>query len=53
MSFWGSTFIFDGVPSETHSLYISSPDGGDVDVTGTSDVELYTEKVFRKPKFVR
>lgn len=50
MSFWGSTFVFDGVPSETHSLYIASPDGGDVDVTGASDVELYTEKVFRKPR---
>lgn len=48
MSFWGATFVFDGVPSETHSLYISSQDGGSVDVTGSSDVELFTESVLRR-----
>lgn len=51
MSFWGSTFIFDGVPSELYGLYISSSsDGGDVEIAGSSDVETFTESVLRKSK---
>jgi len=50
MSFWGASFIFDGKPSELYSLYIASPNGGDVDVTGSSNVELYVESLYRKSK---
>ena len=50
MSFWGASFIFDGIPSELHSLYISSPDGGEVDTNGSSNVELYVENLYRKSK---
>jgi phage-related protein len=50
MSFWGNTFIFDDIPSETYGLYISSPEGGMVDTTGSGDVELMTQTVFRRPK---
>lgn len=50
MAFWGNTFVFNGIPSETYNLYISSPDGGMVDTTGSGDVELHTQTVFRRPK---
>lgn len=50
MSFFGSAFIFDDVPSEIYNLYISSPDGGMVETSGSGDVEILTQKVFRNPK---
>lgn len=50
MAFWGNSFIFAGIPSETYNLYISSPDGGMVETTGAGDVVLLTETVFNRPK---
>lgn len=50
MAFWGYTFIFKNIPSETYNLYISSPDGGMIQTAGSGDVELLTQKVFRNPK---
>ena len=50
MSFWGQRFIFDGIPSETHSLGIHTPDGSDASNMGSSNVELLTQEVWRKPK---
>jgi len=51
MSFWGYTFVFDGVPSETYNLYISTPEGGGLtEGAGSGDVELLTQTVFRNPK---
>lgn len=50
MSFWGATFVFDGRPSELYSLYIASPDGGSVNTTGSSDVELYVENIYKKSR---
>ena len=50
MSFWGQSFIFDGIPSETHSLGIHTPDGSDASNMGSSNVELLTQEVWRKAK---
>ena len=50
MAFWGYTFVFNNVPSETYGLYISSPDGDMVETDGSGDVELHTQTVFRNPK---
>lgn len=50
MAFYGYTFIFKDIPSEVYNLYISSPDGGMVETSGSGDVELLTQKVFRNPK---
>lgn len=50
MSFWGNSFIFDGIPSEVHSLTISTPDGGESTNPGSNDVELLTEEVYKKSR---
>lgn len=49
MSFWGHNFVWDGIPSEMYDLFISSPDGGDVEITTGNDVELLTETIYRRP----
>jgi len=49
MSFFGKTFIFNGVPSEAYGLYISTPDGGDGSFTAGSGIEPITEKIYRRP----
>ena len=48
MSFYGYTSMFDGIPSETYDLFISSPDGGEVEVPAANDVTLLTETVWRR-----
>lgn len=48
MSFFGKSFIFDGKSSEEYNLYISSSDGENARLTGAGDVELITQKVFRR-----
>lgn len=50
MSFFGKTFLFDGIPSETYGLYITTPDGGESFSAGGSDVEPILEKIYRRPK---
>lgn len=48
MSFYGRTFVFDGVPSENYSLTISSGSSGEETTNLPGDVKLYTEKIFRR-----
>lgn len=50
MSFFGRSFVYDGIPSETHNLFISSPDGGDVKTSGGSDTEVISEKIRRRSR---
>ena len=49
MSFFGSSFIFDGTPSDIYNLYISTPDGGETDNTGSTNVTILKDVVFRRP----
>lgn len=50
MAFFGRSFIYDGVPSETYNLYI-----GDIDASGinqsmaSSAMEILEQKIYRKP----
>jgi len=48
MSFFGRSFVFDGIPSETYNLFISSPDGGDVDTPGGSNVSIVKDEIRRR-----
>ena len=51
MGFFAKEFIFNGVPSSMYNLYVNSPNGGDFEVLpASSDVEIFTQKVFRRPK---
>src|SRR5258706_5426454 len=47
--FYGRSFIFDGISSEIYNLYINDlSDGSPVKVAGSSGLEVYEEKVYRK-----
>ena len=50
MAFFGRTFIFNDVPSETYGLYLgqSGSSGEDTNAAGT-DVSLLTQKIYRRP----
>lgn len=48
MSFWGRSFVFNGVPSETYNVYISSPDGGDVEIDASNTVEVLRQSIYRR-----
>jgi len=51
MAFFGKEFIFDGVPSSKYNLYINSPNGGDFEILpASSDVEIFTQRVYRRPR---
>jgi len=51
MPFWGLNFIFDGTPSETFGLIIGEMDASTNSTgAGSSNVELLTETVFKRPK---
>jgi len=52
MSFWACEFSYDNVPSSKFNLTISSASGdsGMQDVRASSDIELYTEQIYRRPK---
>lgn len=51
MAFTALSFIFDNIPCETYGLFLISKDGnGVLENMGSSSVELYTQKVYRKPK---
>jgi len=48
--FWGKTFIFDNVPSETYNLGIINFDEGKINSPGGADIEIVTKQLYRKPK---
>ncbi|MBP9123306.1 MAG: hypothetical protein KBF60_09165 [Ignavibacteriaceae bacterium] len=51
MSFFGKSFIFDSKSSELYNLYITSnQDGGFAKTIGSGDVEIITQKIFRRPE---
>lgn len=50
MPFSAKTFIFDDIPSEFYNLYIGEINGGGESSMKGSDVELITEKIYRRPK---
>jgi len=50
MSFYGRSFIFNGIPSESFGLYISDLDASGVSNSmGSYDVEVKEKKIFRRP----
>lgn len=50
MAFYGRSFIYDGVPSETYGLYISYIDSNAVNTSmGSSSVDIREETIFRRP----
>ena len=49
MAFYARSFIFDGIPSEVFGLIITSSDSGEGQWNASSDVEIKTEKLFRRP----
>jgi phage-related protein len=48
MGFTSSQFIFDGIPGENFGLLLHTPDGGESLTAGSSDVEIYTQNVYRR-----
>jgi phage-related protein len=49
MAFYGRSFIYDGVPSETYGLYISDIDANAVNQSmGSTSVEIREQKVYRR-----
>jgi len=48
--FWGKSFIWDGIPSETYNLGIVNFDTGKINSPAGSDIEIFTKSVYRKPK---
>ncbi|MFZ2992542.1 MAG: phage tail domain-containing protein [Microgenomates group bacterium] len=48
MSFYGANFIYNNIISSEYGLHISS--AGESDSTDGSDVELYTQELYRRPK---
>ncbi len=49
MSFYGSSFIFNSVPSEQYGLRISELDASAInEAMGSFDVEIYEQKVYRR-----
>jgi len=50
MPFYGRTFIYNGIPSEFFNCYIGDFGGeGESRTTGSNNVELLTQKLFRRP----
>jgi phage-related protein len=50
MPFYAKSFIFDNIPSEFYNAYIGSFDGaGDSRSSGSNNVDLLTQKLFRRP----
>lgn len=50
MSFQGRSFQYGDFTSEMFNLYITSPDGKDVEIDGAGSVNLITEKIMRRMK---
>ena len=50
MGFFADTFIFNEIPSEFYDLYLRTiNDSGEESVMASSDVQLLTQKLYRKP----
>jgi hypothetical protein len=50
MGFLAETFIFAGIPSETMNVYLGTiNDSGESTTSGSQDVALLTQKLFRRP----
>jgi phage-related protein len=50
MAFFGRSFIYDGVPSETYGLYISNIDASAINESmASSSMEVKEQKIFRRP----
>lgn len=50
MSFYGRSFIWDGVPSELFGLYIADIDANGINTSmGSSSMEIIEKKIFRRP----
>lgn len=50
MAFYGRSFIYDGVPSETYGLYISNIDANAINQSmASSSMDIKEEKIFRRP----
>lgn len=48
--FYGRSFIYDGVPSETYGLYIMDIDADAISSSmGSSSMDIYEQKIYRKP----
>ena len=49
MAFYGRSFMYDGVPSETYGLYIADIDANAINVSmGSSSMDIREQKIFRK-----
>jgi len=49
MAFFGNSFIYDGVPSETYGLKIMDIDSQAISKTmGSSSMEIYEQKIYRR-----
>lgn len=49
MGFYAKSFVFDNVPSEMYGLLISTKDGAEGSTDASSDVEIVTQEIFRRP----
>jgi len=50
MPFHAKVFIYDGIPSEQYDLYLGDVGGsGESTTSGSNDVGLLTQKLFRRP----
>jgi hypothetical protein len=49
MSFYGKSFIYNGIPSDRYGLFISDIDSGAINRTmGNTSVDIYEKKLFRR-----
>jgi len=49
MSFYGSSFIFNGIPSETYGLRISDLDASGINESmGSNSMEIVNQKIYRR-----
>lgn len=49
MTFYGKTFVWDSVPSETYNLYITNFDTGRKDSSGGAGIEIFNQQIYRRP----
>jgi len=49
MGFYGKTFVWDSVPSETYNLYVTNFDTGRKDSSGGAGVEIFNQQIYRRP----
>ena len=47
--FWGNSFSFDGIPSETYNLFIGSFSASSTSSSqGSSNIELYSQSIYKR-----